>query len=37
MTPTPAALPYTVAELMICAMAREIRDGEFLAQGIATH
>ena len=30
-------VPYTVAELMICAMAREIRDGEFLAQGIATH
>ncbi len=29
--------PYTIAELMICAMAREIRDGEFLAQGIATH
>lgn len=28
---------YTIAELMICAMAREIRDGEFLAQGIATH
>lgn len=32
---TPAPCP--AAELMICAMAREIRDGEFLAQGIATH
>ena len=36
-TASATALPYTIAELMICAMAREIRDGEFLAQGIATH
>ncbi|MGE0861107.1 MAG: CoA-transferase subunit beta [Gammaproteobacteria bacterium] len=28
---------YTIAELMVCAIAAEIRDGEYLAQGIATH
>lgn len=32
-----AATGYTMAELMVCAIAREIRDGDYLAQGIATH